>query len=89
MWSRAEGTEDAQQFGAGRGLAATFILREHASQEALPPEVVAVLIASIGRTISIENRLGITTGHPKTLRMIAEYLQRYESPNPRTAATSN
>ena len=50
---------------------------------------MAVLIASIGRTISIENRLGITTGHPKTLRMIADYLQRYESPNPRTADTSN
>jgi hypothetical protein len=65
MWSRAEGTEDAQQFGAGRGLAATFILREHASQEALPPEVVAVLIARIGRTISIENRLGITISAPQ------------------------
>jgi AcrR family transcriptional regulator len=86
---RAELAAGAERSREAQIAALTFILREHASQEALPPEVVAVLIASIGRTISIENRLGITTGHPKTLRMIAEYLQRYESPNPRTAATSN
>jgi AcrR family transcriptional regulator len=86
---RAELAAGAQRSREAQIAALTFILREHASQEALPPEVVAVLIASIGRTISIENRLGINTGHPKTLRMIAEYLQRYESPNPRTDDTSN
>ncbi|HEY0227128.1 MAG TPA: hypothetical protein VGC05_12225 [Mycobacterium sp.] len=33
--------------------------------------------------------LGSTPGHPKTLWLIEEYLQRFESPYPRTAETSN
>jgi AcrR family transcriptional regulator len=84
---RAELAAGGQRSREAQIAALTFILRD--AGDAVPPEVVAVLIASIGRTISIENRLGITTGHPKTLRLIEEYLQRYESPHPRCAEGSN
>jgi AcrR family transcriptional regulator len=84
---RAELAAGAERSREAQIAALTFILRDVGN--AVPPEVVAVLIASIGRTISIENRLGITTGHPKTLRLIEEYLQRYESPHPRSAEASN
>lgn len=80
---RAELAAGAERSREAQIAALTFILRDHAVGDAIPPEVVAVLIASIGRTISIENRLGITTGHSKTLRLIEEYLRRYESPHPR------
>lgn len=86
---RAELAAGAERSREAQIAALTFILREHASEDAMPPDVVAVLIASIGRTLSIENRLGITTGHPKTLQLIEEYLRRYESPHPRTTATTS
>jgi AcrR family transcriptional regulator len=86
---RAELAAGAQRSREAQIAALTFILREHGSDEALAPEVVAVLLASIGRTISIENRLGITTGHRKTLRMIEDYLVRYEAPRPRPTEAAN
>jgi len=85
---RAELAAGAERFREAQVAALTFILREHADGETLPPEVVSVLIAAIGRLIVLESALGITTGHQKTLQLVQEYLQQFEAPHPRAGATN-
>ena len=79
---RAELAAGAERFREAQVAALTFILREHTAGDTLPPEVVSVLIASIGRLIAMETGLGITTGHAKTLELVSEYLERFEVPHP-------
>jgi AcrR family transcriptional regulator len=79
---RAELAAGAERFREAQVAALTFILREHTAGDALPPEVVSVLIASVGRLIAMETGLGITTGHAKTLELVGEYLERFEVPHP-------
>jgi AcrR family transcriptional regulator len=76
---RAELAIGAERFREAQVAALTLILREHNRDDALPPEVVSVLIAAIGRLIVIESGLGITTGHDKTLDVVRDYLSRYEA----------
>ena len=83
---RAELAAGAEKFREAQVAALTFILREHDDSTTLPPEVVSVLIAAIGRLIVLESAMGITTGHDKTLQLVGEYLQNYEVPHPRTDA---
>jgi AcrR family transcriptional regulator len=78
---RAELAAGAERFREAQVAALTYILREHNGDGTLPPEVVSVLIAAIGRLIVIESGLGITTGHAKTLELVAEYLHRFEAPD--------
>lgn len=75
---RAELASGAERFREAQVAALTYILREHNGGGALPPEVVSVLIASIGRLVVIESGLGITNGHDKTLELVSEYLERLE-----------
>jgi AcrR family transcriptional regulator len=83
---RAELAASAERFREAQVAALTFILRGRDSDDgALPPEVVSVLIASIGRLITIEAGLGITTGHDKTLGLVTDYLDRFEFPPARSA----
>jgi AcrR family transcriptional regulator len=84
---RAELAAGAEKFREAQVAALTFILREHDDSTTLPPEVVSVLIAAIGRLIVLESAMGITTGHDKTLQFVGEYLQNYEVPHPRTDAS--
>jgi AcrR family transcriptional regulator len=77
---RAELAAGAERFREAQVAALTYILREHNGENALPAEVVSVLIASVGRLLVIESGLGITTGHTKTLQLVAEYLDRFEAP---------
>jgi AcrR family transcriptional regulator len=81
---RAELAAEAEKFREAQVAALTFILREHADRTTLPPEVVSVLVAAIGRLIILESAMGITTGHEKTLELVREYFQKYEVPHPRT-----
>ena len=74
---RAELTAGVQRFREVQVAALTVILRAH--DDAPSPEVVSVLIAGIGRTIGLEAGLGITTGHAQTLRLVGDYLQRYQN----------
>lgn len=76
---RAELAAGAERFREAQVAALTVILRDHASA-ALDPEVVSVLLASIGSLITIEARLGITTGHERTLQLVSDYLARVEVP---------
>ena len=79
---RAELAAGAERFREAQVAALTYILREHNGDGALPPEVVSVVIAAVGRLIVIESGLGITTGHEKTLELVTQYLQRFEAPRP-------
>jgi AcrR family transcriptional regulator len=83
---RAELAAGAEKFREAQVAALTFILREHDDSTTLPPEVVSVLIAAIGRLIVLESAMGITTGHDKTLQLVGQYLQNYEVPHPRADA---
>jgi hypothetical protein len=75
---QAELAAGAERFREAQVAALTFILREHQGDGQLPPEVVSVLIAAIGRLLVLETGLGITTGHDKTIELVSEYLDRYE-----------
>ncbi|MDH6247746.1 TetR/AcrR family transcriptional regulator [Mycobacterium sp. OTB74] len=75
---QAELAAGAERFREAQVAALTFILREHQGNGQLPPEVVSVLIAAVGRLLVLETGLGITTGHDKTIELVSEYLDRYE-----------
>jgi AcrR family transcriptional regulator len=77
---RAELAAGAQAFREAQAAALTYILRDHRDVQQLPPEVVSVLIAAIGRLLVLETGLGITTGHTKTIELVREYLDRFEAP---------
>jgi len=44
----------------------------------LPAEVISVLIAAIGRLIVLESAMGISTGHDAMLKLVSQFLERYE-----------
>jgi AcrR family transcriptional regulator len=77
---QAELAAGAQAFREAQVAALTFILREHDAEQTMPPDVVSVLIAAVGRLLVLESGLGITTGHDSTIEIVSEYLQRYETP---------
>ena len=82
---RAELAASAERFREAQVAALTHMLRDRAGDGALPAEVVSVLIASIGRLIAIEAGLGITAGHDRTLEIVGDYLDRFESAPARVA----
>ncbi len=75
---RAELAAGAEKFREAQVAALTFVLRDHPGESTLPPEVVSVLIAAIGRLIVLESAMGITTGHQKTLQLVHQYLRDYD-----------
>ncbi len=79
---RAELAAGAERFREAQVAALTFILREHSAEPAADPEVVSVLIASIGRLTTIEAGLGIASGHDKTLQLVRDYLAKFEASAP-------
>jgi AcrR family transcriptional regulator len=83
---RAELAAGAERFREAQVAALTFILRDQGGRTVLPPDVVSVLIAAIGRLIVLESGLGITTGHDNTLELVSEYLHRYEPSQAQTRA---
>lgn len=77
---RAELSAGAERFREAQVAALTLLLREHEGVTTFPAEVVSVLIASLGRMLTIERALGINSGHDATLALVGEYLQRFEAP---------
>ena len=75
---RAELAVGAEKFREAQVAALTFILRDHPGEPSLPPEVVSVLIAALGRLIVLESAIGITTGHQRTLQLVHQYLRDYD-----------
>jgi AcrR family transcriptional regulator len=78
---RAELAAGARAFREAQAAALTFILRKHQSDQQLPPEVVSVLIAAVGRHLVLEGGLGVTTGHQQTVELVRQYLDKFEAPS--------
>ncbi len=80
---RAELAAGAERFREVQVAALTFILRGERGghgDAALPPDVVSVLIAAVGRLIVLESAMGITTGHANTMELVRELLDDHELP---------
>lgn len=82
---REELAAGAERFREAQIAALSFMLGPHRDGAPLTPEVVSVLISVIGRSIGLENALGITLGHDQTLRVIEDYLDRIEDAPRRTS----
>jgi AcrR family transcriptional regulator len=65
--------------------ALNFVVREHGLDTIeFPPAGIAVVIASIGRMLILEQALGTSGGHDQAVALVNRYLDRYEMPAPRT-----
>lgn len=73
---RAELAAGAERFREAQVAALTMA---RGDVDDLPSEVISVLIAAIGRLIVLESALGISTGHDATLKLVNEFLERYEA----------
>ena len=64
--------------------ALNFIVREHGiDTNEFPPAALAVVIASIGRTLILEQGLGTAGGHEEAVALVNRFLDRFEMPHPR------
>ena len=64
--------------------ALNFIVREHdLDTDEFPPAAIAVVIASIGRTLILEQGLGTKGGHEEAVALVNRFLDRFEMPAPR------
>jgi AcrR family transcriptional regulator len=64
--------------------ALNFIVREHGlDTDEFPPAGLAVVIASIGRTLILEQGLGSIGGHDEAVALVNRFLDRYEMPTPK------
>ena len=48
-----------------------------------PPAAIAVFIASIGRTLILEEGLGSSGGHDAAVALVNRLLDRFEMPEPK------
>jgi AcrR family transcriptional regulator len=64
--------------------ALNFIVRQHGiDAEDFPPAALAVVIASIGRTLVLENALGTMGGHADAIALVNRFIDRFEMPQPK------
>ena len=55
------------------------VLERHGIDESIvTAEAVAVLITSLSTTLTLEDELGVSTGHAEALALVEQLLQRYE-----------
>jgi hypothetical protein len=48
-----------------------------------PPAALAVVVASIGRTLVLEQALGTTGGHDEAIALVNRFIDRFEMPQPK------
>jgi AcrR family transcriptional regulator len=76
---RAEIGRYAEKFRAAEIQAVTRLLGEHqVDEQAWPPAVLAVLMASAARMIVMEQSLGMSGGHNETLEFIERQIERLQ-----------
>jgi AcrR family transcriptional regulator len=85
---RAEIADYAERMRvAQRDALASIMERYEIDPEEFPPAVMTVLMTSLGRMVSMERELGMSTGHAETVRLVERYLQRFEGDPLPPAAT--
>lgn len=83
---RSEIAAYAERFREVQLTALTFILRDRGVDlETVPPVLVALLIASVSRSLVMESALGTTMGHPELLALVDKCLQSFEASGPDAA----
>lgn len=81
---RAEIAAWSERWREMQMTALNFIVREHdIDMDEFPPAALAVVIASIGRTLVLEQGLGATAGHHEAVALVNRFLDRFEMPRPR------
>lgn len=69
--------------------ALNFIVRQSGlDAEEFPPAALAVVVASIGRTLVLEQALGTTGGHDEAVALVNRFLDRFEMPETGTLPSS-
>lgn len=65
--------------------ALNFVIRQHdIDADEYPPAAIAVVIASIGRTLILEQGLGSSGGHDAAIALVHRFLDRFEMPEPKS-----
>lgn len=76
---RAEIAEYAEKFRAAQAAALPAILQRYGlSTPSCPPVVIAVLLTSLSRVLTLEHALGMTAGHAETHAWVEKHLQQLE-----------
>ena len=64
--------------------ALNFIVRQAGMDaDEFPPAALAVVVASIGRTLVLEQALGTTGGHDEAVALVNRFIDKYEMPKPK------
>lgn len=81
---RAEISAWSERWREQQITALNFIVREHdIDPDEFPPAALAVVIASIGRTLILEQGLGTHGGHDEAVALVNRFLDRFEMPSPK------
>jgi AcrR family transcriptional regulator len=68
--------------------ALNFIVRQSGMDaDEFPPAALAVVVASIGRTLVLEQALGTTGGHAEAIALVNRFIDKFEMPQPFTDRT--
>ena len=81
---RAEISAWSERWREHQLTALNFIVREHElDTDEFPPAALALIIASIGRTLILEQGLGTHGGHDEAVALVNRFLDRFEMPTPK------
>jgi AcrR family transcriptional regulator len=81
---RAEISAWSERWREQQITALSLIVGEHElDTDEFPPAALAVVIASIGRTLILEQGLGTYGGHDEAVALVNRFLDRFEMPEPR------
>jgi AcrR family transcriptional regulator len=86
---RAEIAAWQERWREMQNTALNFIVREHGLDTSeFPPAGIAVVIASIGRMLILEQALGTSGGHDEAVALVNRFLNRYEMPAPKAQGST-
>ena len=81
---RAEISAWSERWREMQITALNFIVRQSGMDaDEFPPAALAVVVASIGRTLVLEQALGTTGGHPEAIALVNRFIDRFEMPQPK------
>ncbi len=82
---RAEISAWSERWREMQITALNFIVRQSGMDaEEFPPAALAVVVASIGRTLVLEQALGTTGGHDEAVALVNRFIDRFEMPQPKS-----